>query len=130
MQFWEIRCSPTTINLMSLRCVRRPVCCRELWNTTQVLCSFCSSLFKYQSILSVHQLLRIDLNQHDIIDLYDIKRAVVHTHLLNSEWLVTYFGSLSVEDSLECLKAMLTANIRQNLNISVQIATKYHEQVM
>ncbi|CAL8129685.1 unnamed protein product [Orchesella dallaii] len=62
-------------------------------------------------------------------DLYDIKRAVVHTQLLNPEWLVQYFGSLSVEDSVECLKAMLTANIRQNLNICVQIATKYHEQL-
>lgn len=62
-------------------------------------------------------------------DLYDIKRAVVHTHLLNSDWLVNYFGTLSVEDSLECLKAMLTANIRQNLQICVQIATKYHEQL-
>ncbi|XP_047005159.1 clathrin heavy chain [Schistocerca americana] len=62
-------------------------------------------------------------------DLYDIKRAVVHTHLLNPEWLVGYFGTLSVEDSLECLKAMLTANIRQNLQICVQIATKYHEQL-
>eukprot|EP00918_Siedleckia_nematoides_P052760 GHVU01115232.1.p1 GENE.GHVU01115232.1~~GHVU01115232.1.p1 ORF type:complete len:1420 (+),score=245.63 GHVU01115232.1:120-4379(+) len=62
-------------------------------------------------------------------DLYDIKRAVVHTHLLNPEWLVNYFGSLSVEDSLECLKAMLTANIRQNLQVCVQIATKYHEQL-
>lgn len=37
-------------------------------------------------------------------DLYDIKRAIIHTHLLNPEWLVNYFGSLSVEDSLECLK--------------------------
>ncbi|XP_037935596.1 clathrin heavy chain isoform X2 [Teleopsis dalmanni] len=62
-------------------------------------------------------------------DLYDIKRAVVHTHLLNAEWLVGFFGTLSVEDSLECLKAMLTANIRQNLQICVQIATKYHEQL-
>ncbi|XP_076364497.1 LOW QUALITY PROTEIN: clathrin heavy chain 1-like [Tachypleus tridentatus] len=62
-------------------------------------------------------------------DLYDIKRAIVHTHLLNPEWLVNYFGSLSVEDSLECLKAMLTHNIRQNLQISVQVATKYHEQL-
>lgn len=62
-------------------------------------------------------------------DLYDIKRAVVHTHLLPADWLVTYFGSLSVEDSLECLKAMLQANIRQNLQICVQIATKYHEQL-
>lgn len=62
-------------------------------------------------------------------DLYDIKRAVVHTHLLSPDWLVGFFGTLSVEDSLECLKAMLTANIRQNLQICVQIATKYHEQL-
>ncbi|KAG8122648.1 putative Clathrin heavy chain protein [Naja naja] len=53
-------------------------------------------------------------------DLYDIKRAV---------WLVNYFGSLSVEDSLECLRAMLSANIRQNLQICVQVASKYHEQL-
>ena len=29
-------------------------------------------------------------------DPYDIKRAVVQTHLLNAEWLVNYFGSLKV----------------------------------
>ena len=62
-------------------------------------------------------------------DIYDIKRAVVHTHLLNPDWLVNYFGSLSVDDSLECLKAMLQANIRQNLQVCVKIATKYHEQL-
>jgi len=62
-------------------------------------------------------------------DLYDIKRAVVHTQLLQSDWLVTFFGTLSVEDSLECLKAMLTSNIRQNLQVCVQIASKYHEQL-
>ena len=45
------------------------------------------------------------------------------------QWLVNYFGSLSVEDSLECLKGMLSANIRQNLQICVQVATKYHEQL-
>ncbi|XP_074599513.1 clathrin heavy chain 1-like isoform X1 [Brevipalpus obovatus] len=62
-------------------------------------------------------------------DLYDIKRAIVHTHLLGPEWLVNYFGTLSVEDSIESLKAMLQHNIRQNLQICVQIATKYHEQL-
>merc|ERR1711899_310725 len=62
-------------------------------------------------------------------DLYDIKRAVVHTHLLKTDWLVTFFGTLSVEDSLECLKTMLQANIRQNLQVCVQVATKYHEQL-
>jgi clathrin heavy chain len=42
---------------------------------------------------------------------------------------VNFFGSLSVEDSLECLRAMLSANIRQNLQICVQVASKYHEQL-
>ena len=51
-------------------------------------------------------------------DIYDIKRAVVHTQMLNPDWLVNYFGSLSVEDSMECLRAMLQANIRQNLQAS------------
>lgn len=62
-------------------------------------------------------------------DIYDIKRAVVHTHMLNPDWLVNYFGSLSVDDSLECLKAMMQANIRQNLQVCVKIASKYHEQL-
>jgi clathrin heavy chain len=62
-------------------------------------------------------------------DIYDIKRAVVHTHLLAPDWLVNYFGSLSVQDSLECIKVMLQTNIRQNLQVCVQIATKYHEQL-
>jgi len=62
-------------------------------------------------------------------DLYDIQRAIIHTHLLNQDFLVNYFGSLSVDDSLECIKAMLKANIRQNLQICVKVATKYHEQL-
>ncbi len=45
------------------------------------------------------------------------------------QWLVNFFGSLSVGDSVECLRAMLAANLRQNLQLSVQIATKYHEQL-
>ncbi|XP_075389517.1 clathrin heavy chain 2 isoform X1 [Tenrec ecaudatus] len=62
-------------------------------------------------------------------DLDDIKRIVIHTPYLNSEWLVDFFGSLSVEDSMECLRAMLSANIVQNLQLCVQVASKYHEQL-
>lgn len=57
----------------------------------------------------------------------DIKRVVVHSNLLNAEWLVGYFGRLTVEQSLECLKEMLKVNIRQNLQVVVQIATKYSD---
>ena len=62
-------------------------------------------------------------------DIFDIKRAIIHTHLLAPEFLVNFFGTLSVEDSMACLKEMLTTNIRQNLQICVQIAGKYHEQL-
>ncbi|XP_031427032.1 clathrin heavy chain 1, partial [Clupea harengus] len=62
-------------------------------------------------------------------DLFDFKRTIVHTHLLNPEWLVNFFGALSVEDSVECLRAMLSANLRQNLQLAVQVASKYHEQL-
>lgn len=60
-------------------------------------------------------------------DINDIKRVVVHSNLLNAEWLVGYFGRLTVEQSLECLKEMLKVNIRQNLQVVVQIATKYSD---
>jgi len=62
-------------------------------------------------------------------DIFDIKRAIIHTHLLQPEFLVNFFGTLSVEDSFACLKEMLTSNIRQNLQICVQIASKYYEQL-
>jgi clathrin heavy chain len=77
-----------------------------------------NSMFTHYDRAHIAQLCKAGLLQRDLehyTGLYDIKRAVVHTHLLNGDWLVGFFGTLSVEDSLECLKAMLTANIRQNL---------------
>jgi len=62
-------------------------------------------------------------------DIHDIKRILPHTNLLNPEWVVEYFGRLSVEQTLECLKEMLATNLRQNLQIVVQVATKYSEQL-
>lgn len=62
-------------------------------------------------------------------DIFDIKRTIVHTHLLNPEWVLNYFGRLSVEQSLECLREMLNVNLRQNLQIVVKIASKYTEQL-
>ncbi|KAJ9300960.1 hypothetical protein DTO271G3_2124 [Paecilomyces variotii] len=56
-----------------------------------------------------------------------IKRIIVHTDKLNPEWLIDYFGRLSVEQSLDCLNEMLQANIRLNLQAVVQIATKFSD---
>ena len=56
-----------------------------------------------------------------------IKRNIVKTDKLNPEWLVGFFGRLSLEQSLDCLNEMLKVNIRQNLQAAVQIATKYSD---
>ncbi|CAO3637493.1 unnamed protein product [Mucor fragilis] len=62
-------------------------------------------------------------------DIHDIKRIIPFTHQMNAEWLVNYFGNLSVDQTLDCLKEMLNNNLRQNLQIVVQIAIKYSEQL-
>ncbi|RDA91082.1 hypothetical protein CP533_2985 [Ophiocordyceps camponoti-saundersi (nom. inval.)] len=59
-----------------------------------------------------------------------VKRVVVNipgSTNFNSEWLTNFFGKLSVEQSLDCLDAMMKHNIRQNLQAVVNIATKYSE---
>ncbi|KAI9818123.1 MAG: hypothetical protein M1827_000748 [Pycnora praestabilis] len=56
-----------------------------------------------------------------------IKRVIVRTNEISEEWLVNYFGRFSVEQSLDCLNEMLRVNIRQNLKVVVQIATKYSD---
>ncbi|KAJ1673973.1 Clathrin heavy chain, partial [Spiromyces aspiralis] len=62
-------------------------------------------------------------------DLDDIKRVAVHTEVLGVDWLVNYFGNLSVNDSLTVLREMLRHNQKQNLQVVVQVATKYQEQL-
>jgi len=57
----------------------------------------------------------------------DIKRCIVHTESLNEEFLINYFGKLTVELGLECLDAMLKVNIRQNLQAVINIAKKYSD---
>ncbi|ORX62733.1 clathrin heavy chain [Hesseltinella vesiculosa] len=63
-------------------------------------------------------------------DIKDIKRIIGQSHQLTPDWLVTYFGNLSVDQSLECLREMLQVNLRQNLQVVVQIAIKYSEQLL
>lgn len=59
-----------------------------------------------------------------------IKRVIVNivaSPNLTQDWLTNFFGRFSVEQSLDCLDAMLKVNIRQNLAAVVQIATKYSD---
>ncbi|GAA6001306.1 clathrin heavy chain [Rhodotorula paludigena] len=62
-------------------------------------------------------------------DINDIKRVVVHANQLPADFLVEFFGRLTVEQTLECFNEMLKVNIRQNLQVVVQAATKYSDLV-
>lgn len=56
-----------------------------------------------------------------------IMRNIVRTDKLNPEWLINYFGRLSVDQCLEAMNEMLKVNLRQNLQAVVQIATKFSD---
>ncbi|THH32376.1 hypothetical protein EUX98_g1821 [Antrodiella citrinella] len=60
-------------------------------------------------------------------DLADIKRVIVHTSVFQIDWLVNYFSRLTTEQSMACMQEMLRINIRQNLQVVIQIATKYSD---
>ena len=62
-------------------------------------------------------------------DLSDIKRVVVNTHAIEPAALVEFFGTLSAEWALECLRVLLESNMQQNLNIVVDVAKEYTEQL-
>ncbi|KAI1396601.1 clathrin heavy chain [Hypoxylon fuscum] len=82
------------------------------------IASLCEQTGLYQKALELYE------------DPAAIKRVVVGipgAPNFNPDWLVTYFGQLSVEQSLDCLDAMMKSNIRQNLQSVVQVATKYSE---
>ncbi|KAJ9157568.1 Clathrin heavy chain [Pleurostoma richardsiae] len=82
------------------------------------IASLCEQAGLYQKALELYE------------DPAAVKRVIVNiagTPNFNSDWLVNYFGKLSVEQSLDCLDAMMKTNIRQNLQSVVQIATKYSD---
>ncbi|KAL2927364.1 Clathrin heavy chain 2 [Bienertia sinuspersici] len=62
-------------------------------------------------------------------DLPDIKRVIVNTHAIEPQALVEFFGTLSREWALECMKDLLLVNLRGNLQIIVQAAKEYSEQL-
>lgn len=51
----------------------------------------------------------------------------MHTGGLQPEWLVNYFSRLTTEQSMASMQEMLRVNIRQNLQVVIQIATKYSD---
>lgn len=144
MRSWGTRCSPTMIGPMSLSCVRRQDFCREHLNTiptctisNELWCTHICSTLRYAYSSAANFVNTAPLGAVRILLSWCIEMLLISSFAFNFfeffcfafQWLVNFFGSLSVDDSLECLRAMLSANIRQNLQLCVQVASKYHEQL-
>jgi len=61
-------------------------------------------------------------------EMADMKRILLHSHQIQPEFLIGYFGRMPPETALECLYDLLRHN-RQNVQVVVQVAIKYHAQV-
>mmetsp|Transcript_7206 Transcript_7206/g.12899 ORF Transcript_7206/g.12899 Transcript_7206/m.12899 type:complete len:1693 (+) Transcript_7206:262-5340(+) len=94
---------------------------------------FASEMFSYYDRALVSQLCEKSglyqraLEHYTEID--DIKRVIVHTHAISPEFLVEFFGTLTGEHCIECLNVLMMHNMKANLQIVVQAATKYSEQL-
>ncbi|CAI5992914.1 unnamed protein product [Closterium sp. NIES-64] len=81
-------------------------------------------LYRYPVFVSLY----IRAIQH-YTNLSDIKRVIINTHAIEPQSLVEFFGTLSKEWALDCMKELLLVNMRGNLQISVQVAKEFAEQL-
>lgn len=56
-----------------------------------------------------------------------IKRVIVQTDKIPEEFIINYFGKLTVDLALDCLNEMLKVNIRQNLQAVINVSKKYSD---
>lgn len=89
--------------------------------------TLCEKAQLYQRALESY--IKVTTTSPETSVIQQIKRVIINTHAINPDWLVDFFGDLSKEDSLDCLKDLLTHNQRQNFKICVQVATKYSEEL-
>ncbi|KZV62300.1 clathrin heavy chain [Peniophora sp. CONT] len=64
---------------------------------------------------------RVPLERYE--DIADIKRAILQTNILPVDWLVNNIAHLTREQTMACLNEIMRVNMRQNLQVVVQIAT-------
>lgn len=60
-------------------------------------------------------------------DLEDIKRVLIHAPQISPEFLLEYFGRMTPENCLECLRDLLKYNQQQNIRLVVDIAKKWSD---
>jgi len=60
-------------------------------------------------------------------DLQDIKRVLSNTHLINAEFLLEYFGRMTPENCLDCLRDLLKFSLVNNIRLVVEVAKKWSD---
>lgn len=60
-------------------------------------------------------------------DLADIKRVLTNTHLINPEFLLEYFGRMTPENCLDCLRDLLKFSLVNNIRLVVEVAKKWSD---
>jgi len=61
-------------------------------------------------------------------EIADIKRVFKNSHQMSPEFVVSFFGKLSREQSIMLLKDMISRG-PQNMQVCVEVAKKYHEEL-
>lgn len=61
-------------------------------------------------------------------EINDIKRVFKNSHQMNPEFVVSYFGKLTREQSISLLKDMMSRG-PQNMQTCVEVAKKYHDEL-
>ncbi|KAL1511931.1 hypothetical protein AB1Y20_005212 [Prymnesium parvum] len=67
------------------------------------------------------------LEHYENID--DLKRVLSRTEMIQPEFIVKFFGLQPAETGIEMLHHLLRTNMRQNLQVVVQVAREYSEQL-
>jgi clathrin heavy chain len=60
-------------------------------------------------------------------DLVDIKRVLSNTHALKPDFLLEFFGRMTPENCLECMRDLLKYNLQGNIRLVVEVAKKWSD---
>mmetsp|Transcript_20057 Transcript_20057/g.43642 ORF Transcript_20057/g.43642 Transcript_20057/m.43642 type:complete len:1729 (+) Transcript_20057:109-5295(+) len=64
----------------------------------------------------------------NFVEISDIKRCFKNSHQMSQEFVVDFFGKLSRDSSISLLKDMMSRG-PQNMQVCVEVAKKYHEEL-
>lgn len=60
-------------------------------------------------------------------DLVDVKRVLTNAPMINPDFLLEYFGRMTPENCLDCLRDLLKYNMVQNIRLVVEVAKKWND---